>query len=98
MAMSKQEQKAAAERIMAKSGPLTLEELGIKRQLEVSPPYQRYRVCLICDMVFEPEEIREHVEHMASHQPSAGQWVEAHRRIEAGKDRAKEKERQNLSA
>lgn len=105
MALSKEEQKAASDRIMAKE-PLTAEERQLYEILTRTPeqylppdPETGERVCGICGEVFNripgtkesPEipALEQFSDHQAEHSPSAGQWVEAHRRIQAGKERQK---------
>ena len=102
MAMSKAEQKAASDRIMAKE-PLTSEERETFEMLTRRPQDYRVpgesRVCGQCGAEFEdvPEvrgqvavsALQQFTDHQASHNPSPAQWAEAHKRIEAGKERAK---------
>jgi hypothetical protein len=106
MAMSKSEQKAASDRIMAKLGPMTPEEqatygLLTKTQDEYIPPDPNsgLRKCVVCSGEFLDDRdgkgnlvrsaLDKYAEHSAIHNPSPGQWGEAHRRIQAGKERSK---------
>ena len=104
MAMSKEEQKAASDRIMAKLGPMTLEEKETYRRLTMKPPYPQSgekRVCGICGEVFEGiPAMKDHLEvtvlqqfadHTAVHNPTPAQWTEAYNRIQLAKEAAKEK-------
>jgi len=75
MAMTKEEQKAAADRIMAKLGPLTAEEREIYDLLAMKVgEYPK------------PGERRK-----GPPNPSPAQWTEAYEKIQAGKERAKGK-------
>jgi len=98
MAMSKEQQREASKRILAKE-PMTEYELKRQRFLEMRPEdYPKNRVCPDCGAEFEKEDIFGHSEHMATHAPTAGQWVGAHQKIEKGKENAKAAERRTLSA
>jgi hypothetical protein len=95
MAMTREEQRAAAERILAKF-PMTEEEKRRQRFLETDPeayPKDK-RVCPVCPKEFGKDDINEYSEHVARHSPTMGQWKEAHEKIESGKARAKEQGRQ----
>jgi hypothetical protein len=88
--MTKEQQKASAASIMAKLGPLTGEELSAYVRLQTDPSqYPKDRVCLDCGEAFRKEQTFEHAEHLATHYPNGSQWAQAHKMIEAGKDRAK---------
>jgi hypothetical protein len=103
MAMSREDQKAASDRIMAKF-PLTLEEQQTYKMLTMKPEdYPKsgpVRVCGICGAEFETiPAMKEHLEitvlqqfsdHSATHNPSPAQWTEAHNRIQKWKQQAKE--------
>ena len=96
MAMSKEEQRAAAERILAKE-PMTDEEMRVYEQLVKRPedyrppdPQTGERVCGLCGEVFETTNeggmevtaLQKFSDHQTEHQPSPGQWAEAHRRTQ----------------
>jgi hypothetical protein len=102
MAMSKEEQKAASDRIMAKH-PLTPEEQRRYKMLTKVPeeydvPGEK-RVCGVCGAVFrdtvnhkgevEVAMLDKFADHQASHNPSPDQWKTAHERIQQGKEAAK---------
>ena len=104
MAMSKAEQKAASDRIVIKH-PLTVEErqrYEMERRLpeEYVGPTEEKRVCGVCGAEFRDKKDRagnvvestlnQFADHQASHNPSPAQWAEAHKRIEAGKNRRAE--------
>jgi hypothetical protein len=104
MAMTKAEQKAASDRIMAKSGPLTEEEQIIYRSLSKDPrdypvSAAKTHICASCGAKFEeiPETkeraritaLEQFSDHVAVHNPSPAQWTEAYRKIEEGRERAK---------
>jgi hypothetical protein len=99
MAMTKAEQKAASDRIMAKLGPLNEEErqtyeMLMKRPEDYQPPREK-RVCGRCGAEFRDEvnqkgevvvsALEKFSDHQAEHNPSPAQWAEAHRRISAAK-------------
>jgi hypothetical protein len=109
MAMTKEEQKAAAARIMAKH-PLTEEERQTYEMLKKRPedyrppdPETGERVCGICGEKFktkaakgedrEISALEQFSEHQRKHNASPAQWTEAHKRIEASKERQKEREK-----
>jgi len=98
MAMSREDQKAASDRIMAKY-PLTEEELVIYRRLTRKPddytgPAEK-RICADCGTVFsdtvnskgdiQVSALEKFSDHQAEHNPSPAQWSEAHKRIQAAK-------------
>jgi hypothetical protein len=98
MAMTKAEQKAAAARIMAKMGPMSEEEKSTYEMLSKRPedyvvPGQEGRVCGICGKEIQGDEekttLEKFADHQSFHNPSPAQWAEAHKKIEAGKERAK---------
>lgn len=97
MAMTKEEQRRAAERILAKH-PLTAEERAVAEMLkrnpeEYRPPRVESRVCALCGARFEGDKeltaMQKFADHQAEHNPSPAQWAEAHKRIQAGKEKAK---------
>lgn len=101
MAMSKEDQKAASDRIMAKE-PLTPEELKTYEYLMLKPPYGGSgdrRVCRVCGAVFSEtpatkdspavSALEKFADHSTIHQPSGPQWTEAYNRILAAKEAAK---------
>ena len=103
MAMSKEEQKAASDRIMAKIGPLEGVELETYNLLVKKPGDYRVpgesRECGVCGARFEDTlspkgdvlvpALEKFSDHQAEHNPTPGQWAEAHSRILAGNERAK---------
>lgn len=90
MAMSKEEQRESAKRIMEKCGPLTAEEMASYARLSTNPEeYPSGRVCLDCGEAFEKEQIYEHADHMQTHSPTAMQWANAHNQILRSKDKGK---------
>jgi hypothetical protein len=105
MAMTKEEQRAAARRILEKE-PLTEEEQRTYELLKKSPEDYRVpgsvRTCGVCGEKFEDvvdakgnvtnPSLAQFSDHQAFHNPSPAQWAEAHKRIEAGKERAKKTE------
>jgi hypothetical protein len=112
MAMSKEDQKAASDRIVAKE-PLTKQERQAYNLLSKQPdeyvlpdPENGVRVCGVCGAEFQGagttkegramSALEEFSNHMADHNSTPAQWTEAHRRIQAGRERAKSKE--SLSA
>lgn len=103
MAMTKEQQKAASDRIMAKLGPLVGEELEtynllIKRPEDYVPPSDK-RVCGRCGAEFRDtvdakgnvvvSMLEKFSDHTAEHNPPPAQWSEANKRIEAQKQAAK---------
>lgn len=106
MAMTKEEQKAAAKRIMEKY-PMTEEEREIyerliKKPKDYQPPLDGVRVCGTCGAEFQDIKngkgevietgLQQFSDHQASHNASPAQWTEAYNRIQAGKERAKGRE------
>ena len=89
--MTKEQQKAASDRILAKF-PMTESEKRVQRILETSPDeYPKdSRICPYCPVVFQRHEFEEHAQHLASHGASPAQWAEANKRIEKAKEGAKE--------
>jgi len=101
--MSRDQQKAASERIMAKF-PLTGEEYVGYQKLTMKP--EEYgvpgesRVCGDCGALFQDipgnketpmvTALQQFADHTAVHNPSPAQWAEAHKRIEFGKASLKE--------
>lgn len=52
--------------------------------------FPKKRICLDCPgLTWEKHQLDEHATHLATHNPSPAQWGEAHKRIQAGKDKAK---------
>lgn len=100
--MTKEQQREAARRIMAKS-PMTEEERETYEMLVKSPEDYRAptdkRVCGICGAEFrdklnakgevEIPMLEAFSDHQAEHNPTPDQWGTAHERIQAGKERAK---------
>lgn len=99
MAMSKEDQKAASDRIMAKLGPMTPFEQRTYELLTMKPgkypvPGEK-RVCGECGAEFREipatkekaaiSALEQFSDHTAEHNPSPAEWAEAHKRIEAGK-------------
>lgn len=106
MAMSREDQKAASDRIMAKN-PLTEDEMRLLKMRtrlpgEYEPP-KGVRVCATCGAEFQDEvdgkgivlkpALAQFSDHLASHNPSPAQWAEAHSRIEAGKESSKRQDK-----
>jgi hypothetical protein len=107
MAMTKEEQKAAARRIMEKY-PMTEEERVIYEQLIKKPEDYRaptpegLRVCGICGAEFQDVRdakgvvvtpaLGQFADHQASHNPSPAAWTEAYNRIQSSKAKAKKEE------
>jgi hypothetical protein len=103
MAMSKEEQKAASDRIMKKLGPLEGVELETYEMLVRKPEDYRYpgekRVCGRCGAEFTDvgasrdnparTALEQFSDHQSEHNATPGQWSEAHKRIQAGKEAAK---------
>lgn len=105
MAMTKAEQKAASDRIMAKLGPLTPFEQRTYDLLTMKPeeypvPGEK-RVCGDCGAEFKPTltakgevevtALQKFSDHTASHNPSPAQWAEAYKRIQEGRESAKDR-------
>lgn len=104
--MTKEEQREAARRIMAKH-PMTEEERVIYERLMKKPEDYRgptkgaLRVCGTCGAEFEDvvdgkgnvvtPALEQFSDHQSSHNPSPAQWATAYERIQAGKERAKGK-------
>jgi|SRR5580765_8486642 len=101
MAMSKAEQRAAAERILGKS-PLTEEERQLAEMMKkrpgtyVPPTESGLRMCGLCGAEFQNDEeqtsLQKFADHQAEHNPSPAQWATAHKRIQAGKVKAEPEE------
>ncbi len=105
MAMTKEQQKEASDRIMAKMGPLDDQEqetyeLLTKRVEDYVPPQETgERVCGVCGAKFQDlpatrdrlavSALEQFSDHQSEHNPSPSQWAEAHRRIQDGKERHK---------
>jgi hypothetical protein len=100
--MNKADQKAASDRIMAKE-PLTAGErqtfnLLAKKPGEYDCPGDK-RVCGVCGAEFRDRvdgkgvvvksALEKFSDHQAEHNPSPGQWAEAHRLIQLGKESEK---------
>ena len=102
--MSKEEQGAAAQRIMTKLGAMDAQEqqtydLLTRRPGDYIPPDPQSgeRVCGICGEVFQGQPatrespqitpLEQYADHMGSHNPTPGQWAEAHRRIQQARER-----------
>lgn len=109
MAMTKEEQKAASDRIMAKLGPMdsyeqqTYELLTRRPEGYMPPePGNGRRVCGVCGEIFESTlsprgevmvaALEKFSDHQTEHNPSPGQWAEAHSRIQQGKEQSKGRE------
>ena len=103
MAMTKEQQREAAERILA-ANPLTEEErktfeLMSKTPDQYIPPDEQtgQRTCGICGATFsaipaskenpEVSSLERFADHLAEHNPSAVQWTEAHRSIQSSRSR-----------
>lgn len=98
MAMTKEEQRAAADRIMAQY-PMTEEEKATYARLCTMPEDypeagRDLRVCQECGEVFETKQrqgqeelsaMQQFSDHSTVHNYSPAQWAEAHRRIVAAK-------------
>lgn len=111
MAMTKVEQKAASDRIMAKLGPFTPEEQAVYDKYMMEPEdYPKadkdHRVCQECGQEFKTEvrkgqeeltATQQFVDHMGTHQPTMGQWATAHQRIQAGKESAKNRDKETVT-
>lgn len=95
MAMTVEQQKEAARRILEKE-PLTAEEqqtfeLLVKRPGDYRVPGEK-RVCGVCGARFgdkvdakgvvEVSALQKFSDHMAEHNPSPARWATAHQRIE----------------
>jgi hypothetical protein len=96
MALTKEEQREAAERIMAKE-PLTDEErqtydLLMKRPEDYVPPAEGMRRCGVCGAMFQDGAVtalEQFSDHSTTHNPSPAQWVTAHQRIQVGREKVK---------
>jgi hypothetical protein len=102
MGMSKEQQKAASDRIMAKF-PLDEQERQTYEMLAKRPEDYRVpgekRECGVCGAVFQEipatkesravSALEQFLDHQAEHNPSPAQWSEAHSQIEQGKEAAK---------
>lgn len=102
MAMSKEDQKAASDRIMAKE-PLTPEEQEVYEMLSKLPedyrPPKENRECGHCGAQFEDttdrsgkvlvSALEKFSDHQTEHNPTPGQCATAHERIRAGKEQSK---------
>lgn len=100
MGMTKEQQKAASDRIMEKMGPLTDDERKTYDRLVMKPEdYPKsdkdYRECQECGAQFEtvrigkPDELtafQQWSDHLTNHNPSGRQWSEAHKRIQDAKE------------
>ena len=95
MAMSREEQSAAARRIMEKE-PMTAEERVVYEQLVKSPeeylppdPEKGIRTCGVCGMEFREQPglsaLQQHSDHMTGQNPPVGTWGEAYHRIRSAK-------------
>lgn len=105
MAMTREQQKAESDRIMAKMGPLVGEELETYKLLMKEPGNYRVpgdsRECGRCGAKFQDTldgkgqvvvaALEKFSDHQARHNPSGDRWAEAHQRIVAGKEAAKTK-------
>jgi hypothetical protein len=98
VAMSKEEQKAASDRIMKKLGPFTAEEQeiydrSVKGIEDYVAPTSASRTCGYCGAEFQDKPgsaaLAEFADHVASHNPSPAQWTEAHERIVKSRESAK---------
>ena len=98
MAMTKEEQKAASDRIMAKLGPLTKEEReiyerSIRKPEEYKVPKEK-RVCGYCGAKFDDlpgkPALEQFSDHQARHNPNPAEWTEAYNRIRKSKESAKD--------
>jgi hypothetical protein len=50
------------------------------------------RICPQCPgLTWERHQLTEHADHLATHNPSPAQWVEAYKRIQDSKERLKGK-------
>lgn len=101
MAMTKEQQREAARRILQKE-PLTAEEQEtfelLKRNPEdYRPPMQEYRKCERCGAEFRTDgnltAMQKFADHQSVHNSSPSQWATAHKRIEAGKEKQKERDK-----
>jgi hypothetical protein len=105
MGMTKEEQRAAAARILAKE-PLTPEEAKLAELYKrvpgsyVPPDKEETRTCGICGAKFRDTEekgkvtvtaLEKFTDHIAEHNPTPDKWTEAHKRIQAGKEWEKER-------
>jgi len=98
VAMTKEEQKAASDRIMAKLGPLNKEEKqiydrAVKRVEDYVRPGATSRTCGYCGAKFEDlpgkPALEQFSDHQAKHNPSPAEWTEAHKRIQDARESAK---------
>jgi hypothetical protein len=104
MAMTKEEQKAAAKRIMEKMGPMDEQEsetyeMLTKNPKQYVPPDVKTgkRVCGVCGAEFQDQKLEgrevsaleQFSDHSTVHNPSPAQWKMAHEKIQAGKELAK---------
>lgn len=102
--MTREQQKAASDRIMAKLGPMMEEEQATYRRLSMTPeeypaPGEK-RVCGVCRAEFrdrvdgkgnvEVTALQQFSDHTAMHNPSPAEWAEAYKRIQVGKESAKD--------
>ncbi len=59
-------------------------------ELEKPREFPKRRICPQCpDLQFET--LAEHADHLATHNPSPAQWAEAYQKIQAGKEKAKQR-------
>ena len=107
--MTSKEQTEAAGRIIAKS-PLTAEEQRTLKFLSKRPRDYKVpgelRICGVCGEEFRDEvngkgevtkpALYQFSDHVAFHNPSPAQWVEAHKRIQEAKEKSKEDARKLL--
>jgi len=58
-----------------------------------------HRVCQECGAEFESTEsetaLAQYADHSRIHQPTQAQWTEAYNKIQAGKERAKRREKES---
>ena len=87
MAMSKEEQEAASDRIMAKLGSLNKEEKeiydrSVRRIEDYAAPKDGSRRCNTCGAEFQDlpgkPALEQFSDHQAKHNPSPAEWTEAH--------------------
>lgn len=104
--MSREDQRAAAERILAKE-PLTEQERQVAEMLSKRPGEYRLpgedRECGICKEVFRDKvdgkgnvletAMQQFSDHQSFHNPTADRWAVAHERIQSGKEKVKQAER-----
>ena len=108
VAMSKEEQREAAKRIMAKLGPLDEVEMEAYKRFTTEPEnYPKadrdFRVCQECGEEFRTvmekgqeglTAMQQFADHTTKHNPLPGKWSEAHQRIRVARENKKQQDTQ----